>query len=348
MSRCVAVVIPTLNEAAHIGRLLHSIAASPTVAEILVADGGSTDGTREIVDQAALADRRIRLVDNPKRLQAAGINRAVRQADARVDTIVRVDAHSHYPADYVERIVKAFDTSGAQMVATRLRSVGRTCFQRGVAAASNSRMGSGSSAHRIGGRPGFVDHGHHAGIDRSLFQRIGGYDESFVTNEDAELDYRIRRAGGLIWLASDIEVDYEPRATFRSLLLQYWRYGRGRAGTYLKHGERLRPRQMLPPALAAGMGACLLLAPLQQLLLLAPAAYTGLTGLGGAGLAIRLKSRCALLAGPAAMAMHLAWGGGFIAALLSARRGPRARARSGRVNDLGGTPLLIPRAQRKL
>lgn len=339
MIRQVAAVIPTLDEAAHIGGLLEKLARSPSVIEILVADGGSADGTRAIVEQAALADPRIRLIDNPKRLQSAGINRAVRAAEPRANTIVRIDAHAGYPDDYVERILEAFETSGAQMVATRLRTTGHSCLQRGIAAAANSRLGAGGSAHRIGGEPRFVDHGHHAGIDRAAFERAGGYDENFATNEDAELDYRIRLVGGRIWLASDIEVDYEPRATWRALLRQYWRYGRGRAATYVKHGEQLKLRQALPPLLTLLLGASLLLAAFQPLLLLIPLLYAAALAAGAIGLAYRSASRCALFAAPAAAAMHLAWGAGFVATLLTARRDKGADLKRARLDAREGTAL---------
>lgn len=323
MSRRVAIVIPTLNEASHIGELLQlvSVSATETVLQILVSDGGSTDGTRDIVRRAERTDPRIRLIDNPQRLQSAGVNRAVSEADSQVDTIVRLDAHAHYPGDYVERILGAFEASGAQMVATRLRTGGRTALQRGIAAACNSLLGTGGSAHRIGGKARFVDHGHHAGIDRTAFERVGGYDETFVANEDAELDYRIRRSGGRIWLDPEIEVRYEPRPTVRALARQYWRYGCGRARTFLKHRERPRLRQMLPVVLVAALGASLVLAPLQPWLLIAPASYVASLALYAGMLAIRLRSPAALLAAPAAAIMHIAWGGGFLATLLLPRRG---------------------------
>ncbi len=349
MIRRVAIAIPALNEARHIGGLIAAFTrlGSDQVVEILVADGGSTDGTREIVRDAARNDPRVRLIDNPQRLQAAGLNRAVAAADPRANTVIRIDAHARYPDDYVEKILEAFEASGAAMVATRLRTVGITCLQRGIAAASNSRLGTGGSAHRVGGTSGFVDHGHHAGMDRTTFEASGGYDETFVANEDAELDYRIRRLGARIWLASDIEVEYQPRASLARLAAQYWRYGRGRARTFLKHGERLRPRQLLPAVLVLGLGGCLLLAPVQPLFLLIPVSYAGAVALGSIGLAIRSKSRCALFAAPAAIVMHLAWGTGFIATLLSARRGRRASPSRGIVGPKEGAPLLVPRMQRK-
>ena len=140
-----AVVIPTLNEIAHIEGLLWHLLAEPpeVVGEVLVADGGSRDGTQEAVHRIARSEPRVRLIDNPDRIQAAGVNRAVAMADRRFGVIVRVDAHALYPGQYVGRLLAALEASGADSVVVRLDTVGRNCLQRAVAAAQNSRVGIG-------------------------------------------------------------------------------------------------------------------------------------------------------------------------------------------------------------
>ena len=331
MKRRAAILIPTLNERARIGILLEQLSRLPDdiVLDIVIADGGSTDGTRMIVDAAAARDGRIRLIDNPDRIQAAGINRAATAADPRADTFVRIDAHALYPDDYVPRILAAFAETGAEMIAVRLDTQGETCLQRGIAAAQNSRIGSGGSAHRVGGRSGFVDHGHHAGMDRAIFRAIGGYDESFVANEDAEFDCRVRRANGRIWLATDIAMTYFPRRTLGGLFRQYYRYGQGRAMTRLKHGERLKPRQMLPPLLVLAVILSLLAAPIRAEFLLVPLAYLALISGATLTLFLRKPSPCTLFAAPAIATMHLAWGCGFgrkfVSGVIARSRRPIAR-----------------------
>lgn len=312
--RRAAIIIPTLNEAERIGRLLAQFALEPAdrVVDILVADGGSGDGTRAIVRDAARQDGRIRLIDNPDMIQAAGFNRAVALASRDADTLIRVDAHADYPDDYVQRILEAFARTGAEMVAVRLDTRGITARQRGIAAASNSRAGSGGSAHRVGGFSGFVDHGHHAGMDRAMFDRVGGYDQNFVANEDAEFDARVRAAGGRIWLAGNIEIAYYPRRTFSALFRQYLRYGRGRAQTRAKHREKLKPRQIAPVLVVGACSAALMLAPVQAAMLAIPAAYV--VAVTAATLALLHGSPRwpTLLAAPALIVMHWAWGIGFI------------------------------------
>jgi succinoglycan biosynthesis protein ExoA len=314
MNRKVAIIIPTLNEAERIGKLLAQFSDEPAdrVVEIMVADGGSTDGTREIVRDTACADNRIRLIDNATVIQSAGINRAAELVRSDADTLIRVDAHAAYPGDYVKKILDAFAQTGAAMIATRLKSAGTTARQRGIAVASNSRFGTGGSAHRVGGFSGFIDHGHHAGMDRAMFDRIGGYDESFVANEDAEFDARVRAAGGQIWLAGDIEITYFPRASFSGLFRQYRRYGKGRAQTWAMHREALRPRQIAPVMIVGSCATALVLAPALTALLLIPVTY--LAGLLATTLMLlpRNPHWSTLLAAPAMAVMHNAWGIGFI------------------------------------
>lgn len=308
------VIIPTLNEIAHIDTLLAKLLGEPAtvVGEILVADGGSSDGTREVVEEFARRSPRVRLIDNPERIQAAGVNRAVAAADRRFDVIVRVDAHALYPADYVGRLLASLGTSNADSVVVQLTTRGHGGFQRAVAIAQNSKIGTGGSAHRMGSVSGWVEHGHHAAFRRDLFERAGGYDTSFEANEDAELDARLRALGGRIWLDTTIPVIYYPRATLRGLARQYFRYGSGRARTSYKHGERLRLRQMLPPAVALAIGFSLLGAVLIPALLIIPLLYA-LALLVASGLfALKERSMLAVMAAPALATMHIAWGAGFL------------------------------------
>ncbi len=341
------VVIPTLDEAEHVAAVVAGLLPDPgdgPVGEVIVADGGSTDGTVAIVERLAAADRRVRLLHNPARIQSAGINAAVAAADPASEVILRVDAHAGYPADFVPRVVGALARTGADSVVVRLDTTARhgpgAVFQRAVAAALNSRVGSGNAVHRVGGASGFVDHGHHAAFRRGAFVAVGGYDERFVANEDAELDARLRAAGRRIWFENDIAVTYYPRRTPRGLVRQYWRYGLGRAQTFLEHRERLRARQVLPPLLVVGLALAFLAAVLVSGWFLAlPLLYLAVLAALGAAFAWRVRDAALLLVPPALAIVHVTWGAGFLAGVARGRRrsGGQVRPKSSSMRTMSSS-----------
>ncbi|WP_083194098.1 glycosyltransferase family 2 protein, partial [Leisingera sp. JC1] len=227
----ILVVIPTLNEARCIESCIRSLTQgmpSGMQPDMIIADGGSTDGTPAIVSRLAAEFPGLRLVDNPDRLQSAGINRAVETcARDRHKILIRCDAHSSYPPDFISRLAETLAARGAASVTVPMDAMGRNSFSRASAWAVDTRLGSGGSAHRGGRVSGYVDHGHHAAFDLDWFRRIGGYDPAFSHNEDAEFDKRLTDAGGRIWLESGIRIEYHMRPSFRALLKQYLNYGRG-------------------------------------------------------------------------------------------------------------------------
>lgn len=315
----VLVVIPTLNEASMIAGVLDSLRLelpANSRLEFVVADGGSTDGTREIVQQTMLRDSGIHLMDNPQRIQSAGVNRAVQKYGFNADVLVRCDAHAVYPTGFVRRLLETLDRTRADAVVVPMDSYGVTCFQRAVAWVSNSRVGTGGSAHRGGTRCGFVDHGHHAAFRMSSFKLAGGYDETFTHNEDAELDCRQRAQGSRIYLDANIRLAYRPRATAGRLMKQYFAYGRGRSRTVRRHPSSLRARQLALPANVIILAVVLLLGPWQPLLLLWPAMYFAVLSLASVTIAWEKRAVCGLLSGIAAGVMHLSWGAGFLSGLV--------------------------------
>lgn len=313
------IAMPTLNEEKYIRHALSSIIrqVEGLPAEILVLDGGSTDATRQIVREMAQAHPCVRLVENPKRLQSAALNLAASLASPRSSILLRADAHAAYPEHFVSACLKALKTSEAVSVVVPMRAAGRTCFQRAVAAAQNSLFGNGGSRHRNVGRSGFVEHGHHAAFDLAAFRRVGGYNESFTHNEDAEFDHRLGLAGERIYLCADAVVTYFPRESCKALARQYYNHGRGRARTLLLHRIRPKLRQLLPPAALIGSVGGLLLGTVHEAFLLAPLSYAGLCAGISVVQAIRGRDRCMLALGPAAMVMHASWAFGFLRTLIA-------------------------------
>ena len=322
--RSVLVVIPTLNEVNTIEAVVDALCIDlPPHADVsmVVADGGSTDGTVERVlrlcaDRAGLA-----LLHNTKRIQSAAVNRAAATLGSDAEVLIRCDAHAIYPPGFVRRLIDTLDRTGADAVVVPMDSIGRTCIERAVAWVSDTPIGSGGSAHRGGKRSGFIDHGHHAAFRMSSFRRAGGYDESYTHNEDAELDCRQRALGSRIYLDADIRLGYHPRGTFSGLWRQYFGYGRGRARTMRRHRGSLRWRQCAVPI---HWGVCVLalaLAPWWPLLLVWPAFYALVLALVSVQSVLSLRSPCGLLVGPAAAVMHGAWAAGFVWSLVTVREG---------------------------
>jgi len=325
--RRVLIVIPTLDEAGAIARTLHDLDAEPpadTRTTVVVVDGGSTDGTQQIVARLAQQRADLHLVANPRRLQSAAVNLAARRFGGDADILVRCDAHAFYPPGYVGALVDSLERNAADAVVVPMDSIGDTCVRRAVAWLSDTPVGSGGSAHRGGRSSGFVDHGHHAAFRMASFRRIGGYDESFSHNEDAELDCRQRALGARIWLDAGIRLGYQPRGTAAALWRQYRAYGRGRSRTVRRHPGSLRLRQLAVPLHLALSVLALGLAPWWPLALLWPALYLGALALTAIALAWRHRSACGLLAAPLAATMHTAWAVGFFGGLLTLRE-PRWR-----------------------
>ena len=307
----VLVVIPALNEAEHLPDLLRQLIDETPGALIVVADGGSEDASPEIVQAFAAKHTDVRLLANPKRLQSAAVNLAAERFGQGRRWLVRVDAHCGYPHQFVATLVAAALQADAQSVVVPMITTGRGCFQRAAAAAQNSRLGTGGSAHRhVEGPGGYVDHGHHALFDLTAFQAAGGYDESFRANEDAEFDVRHAARGARIWLEPTAAIAYHPRRTLPALFRQYLAYGAGRARTVRRHRMKLKPRQAAPLLVAPAVTLALA-APWAPVLALPALMWAGLCLAYGAVLGAKARDGCKALSGVAAMTMHLAWSLGF-------------------------------------
>lgn len=312
------IVVPCLNEAAHIGALLEQLrpAAARLGARIVVVDGGSADGTQAIVEKAAAEDPRVTLLANPKRIQSAAINLAVSTFGDGADYLIRIDAHGGYPADYCDRLVEEALATSADSVVVSMLTSGTGAVQKAVAAAQNSKLGTGGSKHRHMSAGEWVDHGHHALMRIAAFRAVGGYDESFSHNEDAELDHRLRLAGCRIWMSGRTQMVYYPRSTLKGLFFQYLGYGRGRAKNVLKHRMMPKLRQMIP-LLVFPVVLLTVFAPL-FVLAAVPFLIWAAVCLGyGVVTAIGQRNPAIALAGVSAMVMHLGWSVGFWLQLLS-------------------------------
>ena len=319
----VSIIVPVLQEAAYlrtaVEHLLRQDYEGPL--EIVLALGPSTDGTTEIAKQLAAAHPQLRLVENPSGRTPSGLNAAIRAAEHQI--IVRVDAHSEIPADYVRIAVETLIRTGADNVGGIMGAVGVTPFEQAVAAAMTSVFGVGAASFHVGGEEGPAHTVYLGAFRRSTLEAVGGYDETFIRAQDWEMNHRIRQRGGVIWFNPRMLVTYRPRPTVAALSRQYRHYGRWRREVMRRHPETMRTLSVLryfaPPAVvialilgtAIGVPALGAGSPLSAALI-APFSYA-LGILAVTPFVGRRLSLSALVRVPIALVtMHLSWGWGFL------------------------------------
>jgi len=317
----VSVVLPTWREEKYIGACLQSILNQdypPQRLEVIVVDGMSPDGTREIVRRFARDYPQVKLIDNPDRIQAPGLNRGILASQGTI--IVRMDAHTEYSRTYIRTCVRTLQETRSDNVGGPQRLRSRCFFQRMVACALGSRLGTGGAGYRHTGQDGFVDTVFLGAFRREILKRVGLFDPGAITNEDAELNQRIINSGGKVYLSSAIECYYYPRDSFRSLAVQYYRYGRGRARTLLKHRNIISLRSFAPFLFVFGTLALLAVGVFFQ-----PALWAALAGLGlyggallieSARLAFKNEAACVVMLPLIFMTTHVSHAFGVAAGLL--------------------------------
>ena len=319
----VTIAMPCLNEEGYIEDCIRSVQAQDypkDKIEILVADGGSIDATREILHRLMKEDPRIQIVDNPDKIQSAGMNVMIKKA--RGEIVVRMDVHAEYAADYVRQCVSVLERTGADNVGGAQRAKAKTWFQRALVAALDSPLAVGGAKYRSPDNEGFVDTVFLGAFRKRIFEKVGLYDPRAVTNEDAEINQRILAGGGKVYLSRDIVVHYYPRDSYKSLARQYFKYGQGRARTLLKHGRFESVRPALPFLMVATEGLLLLTSPLHPFSAWTLGAYALATGAE----AVRVGRKAGLLAVPIVWGifpvLHVAHGVGFASGLVKYKRAP--------------------------
>ena len=252
----VTVVIPVFDEATTIDACLESIADQDYRGDwgVVIADGGSTDGTLDRLDRWARSDGRWRVIHNPLRRQSPGLNLAVAAASGEV--IVRMDAHSTYDRDYVTRSVGALLETDAVAVGGPIRPRAAGGFARAVAAAMRIPLMTGPGRFHREDHRGFVDTVYLGAFRRADFVEIGGL-RSFPSGagEDADLYWRWRRVGRGVWMDPTIRSDYRPRRSPRTLFRQYFRYGQAKAEMLWANGIWSSWRPLAPALLIVGLVA---------------------------------------------------------------------------------------------
>ena len=328
----VTVVIPILNEALHIERCLRSVLAQDyprELIDIVVADGGSSDGTQLVVRELAEAHDRIQLIDNPGRNQAAGLNRSI--AASRGEVVARLDGHAEWRPGHLSRCVAILEETGADNVGGTMEATGENDTGEAIARASSSPFGVGGARYRYADHQMATDTVWLGCFRRVALDRVGPFNEALPQHEDYELNHRILASGGQVVFSPDLPTRYWTRSSWSALLLQFFRYGRAKARVARQNPKVVRPYHLVPVAFTGALlvgAATPRTRPAVAALALAYAVVcVGAAIPAGVGSRPGVKVRIPL----AFAGMHLAWGTGFWSGLLgsaSASLAPFAGARA--------------------
>ena len=306
----ISVILPALNEEAHLEDAVHSILSQDYQGkiEVILAVGPSHDRTLEIAQSISRRDSRVVLVDNPSGRTAAGLNLALNKSQSPV--VVRVDGHAQIPNDYLRLIVEILNKTGAVNVGGVMAAVGTTPFERAVAGAMRSPLGVGASRFHTGGEAGVVDTVYLGAFRREALVAIGGFDERFTRAQDWELNFRLRENGGIVYFDPRLHVTYRPRSTVRALAKQYFEYGRWRRVVSRRHSGTINYRYLAPPFALVGFSLSVIAGFFLPILFIPAAIYLLFVLAASVRIASSIREYFLLLA--VIPTMHFAWGAGFI------------------------------------
>jgi len=241
----VSLVCPVFNEAEHIDGLIKALLDMwPAEKEILFIDGGSEDGTREILRSWENKNAGIGYFDNPEKYVSFALNKAIPLCKAEV--IIRIDAHTSYDVNYISAIMHAFDTSSADIVGGPMRGRGRSDFENAVGHCTATAFGIGNSRFHDETYSGEADSVYLGAWKKELFRDVGYFDTELIRNQDDEFHYRARSNGKKIYLDSNIVSWYLPRGSFGSLFKQYFQYGYYKPLVHQKVPSGFQWRHLIP------------------------------------------------------------------------------------------------------
>ncbi|QNP47997.1 glycosyltransferase family 2 protein [Diaphorobacter aerolatus] len=314
--KLLSVIAPCRNERDHIIAFCGNVAGMQLPEgwqlEVLIADGRSDDGTRQLIEDWCARDARFHCVDNPLRIVSPGLNRCIEQS--RGEIIVRLDIHSEYANDYLLQCVEALKRTGADNVGGAWHAKGRSLMQKAVAAAFQSPWVAGGARSRDLDFEGEVDTVYLGCWPRESFSRVGGFDEQLVRNQDDEHNLRLKKNGFRIWQSRAIRSSYFPRASLSQVFRQYSQYGYWKPFVMKKHGQAAALRHLVPAAFLLALLAALILAATVTAwpLLLLLAAYAGLLLLALWGMRSRLETGMAARVVGVICAYHFGYGWGSL------------------------------------
>ena len=307
----VSVILPILNEERDLSNCISAILQQdyPSDIEVILALGPSKDKTTKIAEKLSALDSRIKLVSNPTGQTAVGLNLAIKMSSNEI--ICRIDGHSEISKDYVKTAVEILQKKNAVNVGGLMHADSDSGLQRVVAQAMRSKLGVGPSKFHTGGSAGESDTVYLGTYKKSAVLAAGGFDERYIRAQDWELNYRLRKNGGLIWFDPRLQVTYRPRSTFNKLAKQYFQYGRWRRVISRQHRNTVNFRYLAPPfAVVANTLSIFFTITINPLFIAPFLVYVSTLILGSLFIGRKIIDK--LLMPFVLVTMHFSWGIGFI------------------------------------
>jgi len=317
----VTLILPVRNEGCQIANTLQAVFSQDYLAtnlQVLIADGMSTDNTRQIIAESQNQHPNLSLLDNPGQIVPTGLNTAICYAKGEI--IIRVDGHTCIEQDYISQCVKALQETGAVNVGGKMSAKGEGWFGETVAVATSTPFGVGGARFHYSDQQEWVDTVYMGAWPKRVFEQIGLFDEELVRDQDDEFNYRLREHGGKILLSPEIRSVYTVRSRPTSLWRQYYQYGCWKVRVLQKHPRQMRPRQFVPPLFALSLIVstilAILLPPTRWLLLAILAAYLLANLAASTFTAARKGWKYLPLLPLVYLILHLSYGLGFLAGLI--------------------------------
>lgn len=313
----VAVIIPVFNEGNTIIKSIESLINGDypfDKFEFIIVDGDSSDNTLAKIEDFSGKNPniKIKILNNPLRTQGYGLNIGIENVEEESEIVVRADAHSVYPKNYIKDCVQTLLSVNADNVGGVMVPEGKTGIQKAVSFCMSHWLGVGDAKFHIGNYSGFVDTVYLGCFKKDIIKKMGLFDPVVTPNEDAEFNMRILKCGGKIYLNSNIKVKYFPRETIVKLIDQYFKYGQGRCRTFKKHRKFTSMRQIIPPLWVISTLIFIWMSFISKLFIIPLIVYLSilfLVAINGV-----LKNRdLNLMFSPICFAvMHYGWGLGFL------------------------------------
>jgi glycosyltransferase involved in cell wall biosynthesis len=306
----VSVILPILNEEQDLSDCISAILNQEYSGEleIILALGPSKDKTSKIAENLAQRDNRIKLVDNPSGQTAVGLNLAIKKSNFGV--ICRIDGHSEIQPTYIKTAVEIMQKQKAVNVGGLMYADSPHGLQRVIALAMRSKLGVGPSKFHTGGLAGESDTVYLGTFNKAALIAAGGFDERYIRAQDWELNYRLRKKGGLVWFDPRLVVTYRPRKSIIKLAKQYFQYGRWRRAVSRQHRETVNFRYLAPPFTVLASLLSIVLSSLNPVFIFPFIFYLSLIVFGGLIIGKRFNEK--LLLPIVFFVMHFSWGLGFL------------------------------------